>query len=257
MESLRWILLGIGVLVVAGIYLWSRRPIRQERVEPRFENEIPSEPEPGDFDVGGDAALESETFAEVEPPRRSETSGSAPAWPDAIDRELEELSAAIKEERTQAPASSAIHPEGEEKIIVFYLIAPRGEPFQGSEMARAFDALGLEYGEMQIFHRMAPGALKRPVFGVANLTEPGTFDPANMDGFTTPGLSLFLQLPAPIDSLKAFDDLDDTAHKLASQLGGELRDEARNLLSRQRIENLREEVAEFERQQKLRQSSLR
>ncbi|HSH25711.1 MAG TPA: cell division protein ZipA C-terminal FtsZ-binding domain-containing protein, partial [Massilibacterium sp.] len=47
-----------------------------------------------------------------------------------------------------------------------------------------------------------------------------------------------LQLPAPIDSLKAFDDLDDTAHRLADRLGGELRDETRSPLSRQRIDNL-------------------
>lgn len=255
MESLRWILLGIGVLVVAGIYLWSRRPIRQERVEPRFEREAPSEPAPGDFDVGGDPALESETFAEVEPPRKREAAAPAPEWPDAVDRELEELSAAIKEEKGREPAAAPAHPDAHEKLIVFYLIAPRGEPFTGPQMAAAFDALGLEYGEMQIYHRMAPGALKRSVFSIANLTEPGTFDPVAMDSFTTPGLTLFLQLPAPIDSLKAFDDLDDTAHKLASQLHGELRDDTRSLLSRQRIENLREEVAEFERQQKLRYSA--
>ena len=247
MESLRWILLGVGVLVIAGVYLWSRRPTRTPRVEPRVEPD--TQPDPGDFDIGGDSALESETFSQVEPPAAE---AEPRAWPDAIDQELEELSAAIKEERAGDPAAAAAHPpDAVEKIIVFYLIAPRGEPFSGTHMDRAFTELGLEYGDMQIYHRMAPGSFRRPVFSIANLTEPGTFDPAALGHFTTPGLSLFLQLPAPIDSLKAFDDLDDTAHRLADILGGELRDETRSPLSRQRIDNLREEVAEFERRQKL------
>lgn len=244
MESLRWILLGVGLVVIAGVYFWSRRPSRPTRVEPRVEPD--SAPEPGDFDIGGDSALESETFSQVE---SAAAEPEPQAWPDAVDEELAELSAAIQEERQgTAPPPP---PDAVEKIIVFYLIAPRGEPFTGPEMDRAFAELGLEYGDMQIYHRMAPGSYRRPVFSIANLTEPGTFDPAALGRFTTPGLSLFLQLPAPIDSLKAFDDLDDTAHRLADRLGGELRDETRSPLSRQRIDNLREEVAEFERRQRL------
>lgn len=246
MDSLRWILLGVGILIVAGVYLWSRRPPQSQRVEPRLDAETP--PEPGDFDVGGETALESETFSQVDP------AAAEPApreWPDAVDRELEELSAAIQEERRGGARTEPAPPGTVEKIIVFYLIAPRGEPFTGPDMDRAFTELGLEYGDMQIYHRMAPGSFRRPVFSIANLTEPGTFDPATLGSFTTPGLSLFLQLPAPIDSLKAFDDLDETAHKLATRLNGELRDETRSPLSRQRIDNLRQEVAEFERQQKL------
>lgn len=247
MESLRWILLGVGVLVIAGVYLWSRRPPQRPRVEPRLDTETP--PEPGDFDVGGETALESETFSQVEPPAAEP---EPQEWPDAVDRELEELSAAIQEQREGGPEPAATAaPDAVEKLIVFYLIAPRGEPFTGTAMDRAFAELGLEYGEMQIYHRMAPGSFPRPVFSIANLTEPGTFDPAALAGFATPGLSLFLQLPAPIDAVRAFDDLDETAHRLAASLGGELRDETRSPLSRQRIDNLREEVVEFERRQKL------
>lgn len=249
MDSLRWILLGVGILIVIGVYLWSRRPPQSQRVEPRLDSETP--PEPGDFDVGGETALESETFSQVEP---AAAEPEPREWPDAVDRELEELSAAIQEERQGGAQAKPEPPEAAEKIIVFYLIAPRGEPFIGSDMDRAFTELGLEYGDMHIYHRMAPGSFPRPVFSIANLTEPGTFDPAALEGFTTPGLSLFLQLPAPIDSLKAFDDLDETAHRLAARLNGELRDETRSPLSRQRIDNLRQEVAEFERQQKLKPS---
>ena len=114
--------------------------------------------------------------------------------------------------------------------------------------ARAFELAGLDYGEMKIYHRAveADGSLQNAYF-VASMVEPGIFDPEHMDTFSTPGISLFLQLPGPVEGVRALDDMVQTARTLASELHGELRDETRSALSKQRIEHLRSEVLEFER----------
>jgi cell division protein ZipA len=72
-----------------------------------------------------------------------------------------------------------------------------------------------------------------------------------MDRFTTPGVSLFLRLPGDVEGVRALDDMVGIARLLATELNGELRDETRSALSRQRIEHLRGEVLEFERKLRL------
>ncbi len=62
----------------------------------------------------------------------------------------------------------------------------------------------------------------------------------------TPGLSLFLQLPGPLNPVRAFDLFAATAQRLAEGLGGELRDRSRSAVSRQSLEHLRDEVQQYE-----------
>ncbi|MGA7802429.1 MAG: cell division protein ZipA, partial [Gammaproteobacteria bacterium] len=153
-------------------------------------------------------------------------------------------------ERMAAPARPAglRPPEEGEKIVALFVVAPRGQRFRGAEVTRALTDAGLQFGAMDIYHRYPRGDDgAEPVFSVANLVDPGTLNPAAMDDFATPGLSLFMRLPGPMTGRKALDDLIATAQRLADNLDGELRDRTRSVLSRQTIEALREEVVEFER----------
>src|SRR5690606_24225277 len=84
------------------------------------------------------------------------------------------------------------------------------------------------------------------VFSMANMVKPGTFDLATMGTFTTPGVSLFLQMPNRIGNMAAFDLMLGTATALRNALGAELKDENRSVFTRQTVEHCRQRVGDFE-----------
>ena len=84
---------------------------------------------------------------------------------------------------------------------------------------------------------------------MANMVVPGTFDLNNIENFETPGVSFFLTLPIESDSMTAFEMMVGTAKALCDNLGGELKDENRSVMTQQTIEHCRQRVREFERKQ--------
>ena len=248
---LRMILLALGILVLVGMYFWetkhrNKRPLQAKRREM---------PELGD--------LERE-------PTQAEDSG----WryrddePDNIDTELEKLSLKVNEEAedpiTTAPMKATDNEGAQQelfgfsaqeespvdvpnKIVQINLIAKQGDKYSGPAILAACKEVGLIAGDMQIFHRYASDARKKVQFSMASLVEPGVFPLKSMDGFSTPGLVLFCQLPGPGDSLAIFSDMLYTAQRLLATLGGELRDETHSALTKQTIEHIRSQILEHRR----------
>jgi cell division protein ZipA len=68
-----------------------------------------------------------------------------------------------------------------------------------------------------------------------------------MEGFSTPGLAFFAQLPGHGDSLAIFSDMLFTAQRLLAILGGELQDETHSALTKQTIEHIRSQIMEHRR----------
>jgi len=122
--------------------------------------------------------------------------------------------------------------------------APRGSPFAGADLQRAFDERGYRFGDHDIYHSIHED---RTVFSVVNMVKPGWFDPNSMHEFQTPGISLFLQLPGPLAASVAFDILVAEANALAQALGGALQDASHSTLTQQTVQHLREEVLAFAR----------
>jgi cell division protein ZipA len=144
--------------------------------------------------------------------------------------------------RTSAPSSEPVVQE----LIVINVVAPRGQHFEGPALVEGLRARGLRYGEMNIFHRVDP--MTRAVqYSVANVLEPGTFDMADIENFRSPGVCFFMQLPGPESPLEAFEDMLKAARNLALQLGGELKDEQRSVMTGQTVEHYRQRIAEFRR----------
>jgi cell division protein ZipA len=184
------------------------RPAREAEEPPAHHNVATSRREP---------RLEEEAEHEApEPPRGS---ASAPV-----------------EERKPAPP---------QKIVAIRVAAPPPSMFAGSLLRDAIVAEGFEFGRYDIFHRF--DASGRPLCSLASLREPGTFDPGAMDGIDYRGVAMFTVLPGPLPSQHALDELIGAARLLAERLGGVLQDDRGAQLSLQRIGQLREEVAEFER----------
>ena len=247
MDGLRLILLILGIAVVIGVYLFARGQGRR-KVHSQARSELSREPaiELGDALLEGDpdADLVTEELSRMERLMRDEAPAGTP------ETAAEPLVIAPSKSRSPAGknASPAAASPSQDKIIALHILAPAHSPFRGKDLLRAFELAGLQFGAMKIYHRMLPvEGQGQDAYFVANLVEPGIFDPAHMDHFTTPGISLFLQLPGPIEGVAALDDMVNTASQLAHELNGELRDETRSALSKQRIEHLRSEVLEFER----------
>ncbi len=133
---------------------------------------------------------------------------------------------------------------GPEELILINVLAPREQPFTGTQVIEALRANALRYGEMNIFHRI--DAESRVIqFSIANIIEPGTFDLSDIEAFRSPGLCFFLRLPGPESPIDAFDDMQRTARDVAQRLSGELKDERRSVLTAQTIEHYRGRVAEY------------
>ncbi|MDX1559350.1 MAG: cell division protein ZipA [Marinobacter sp.] len=172
--------------------------------------------------------------------------------PPTVTTEVEEDTARREPARpnTGQPLAGANRPEARE-VIVINVLAKSGEDFKGPALKKLFEACGLEHGDMDIYHRHEESDTTSPVqFSVANAVEPGTFKPGDMPALTTPGISFFMSMPGPTNALQAFEFMLETAQAVVRNLGGELKDERRSVMTPQTIEHCRQRIREFERKQR-------
>lgn len=235
MDELRWILLIVGGVVIAGIYLWG---IRGE-IADRFRKPVRL-PEHHDPDLFSDSDLE--------PPavHREPELGFRP---DATDSD----SGVLRDPPTPAPAD-AVEDDSERMNLVVTIIGRDNALFPGSELKRVAAELGLEQGERGTLDCFADAGGNRrgvPVFSIANVLEPGVFDWSALESIETPGLVCFMRLPGPVDGKTAVELMLSVTQRLAESLDGVLCDDRRLRLSQQGIEHLRSEVTDFERRRQL------
>jgi cell division protein ZipA len=135
-----------------------------------------------------------------------------------------------------------------ERIVTLFVVAREGGHFNGADLVVAAEKAGLEFGDMGIYHRLVDGKRELgPIFSVANMLKPGNFDLARLDTLRTPGVSFFMTLPAPLPALDAWDAMLPTAQRLAELLDGQVLDEERNALGRQRIAHIRDQLRGWDR----------
>jgi cell division protein ZipA len=204
--ELRWILLGLGLIALAAIYGYSRFRVRRS----------------------ADSATTDRQRVE---PSLGRTSPNAE--PEAPGDEPEVIVA--------EPAPPAKVPE---KVVAIRLMSKDKSGFPGDKLVLAMRRAGLRHGRFGIFHALK-GDTDSIVFSVANLVEPGTFDLAALTNTRLPGVSLFLVLPGPEDTMQSLDTMIDTARALAAALDGELLDEQGSSLSVQRERYIRDEIQQF------------
>src|SRR3546814_1670773 len=74
---------------------------------------------------------------------------------------------------------------------------------------------------MNVFHRLVETHPERgPIFSVANIMKPGSFDMAQIQSLETPAIAFFLTLPAPINALDAWEAMEPIARRMAELLDG-------------------------------------
>ena len=210
MWELRWILLGLGVLLIGGLYLWSRNPVQFTfRLKPK--EKVRTEPSISDVD---------DPIGDAEPSSVEE----------------------VNEPSLTGPQTKA------DKIITLRFMG-RGEAELDSQtVVLALRKAGLKHGQYGIFHSMPDDGSGLPRFSVASLTEPGSFDLTNLEGKVIPGMSFFMVLPGPDDPVLSFDEMVQTARALSTELDGELFDERGSSWSIQRERYIREEIIAYRHQ---------
>lgn len=221
-----------GLLLLAAIWFFGRprRPGqgrrvaghgRDERVEPSLGEQI-EDTLAGDAGTPGEATLQSEL--------------------DLFERTLAEGDAGTAE-LGRRPS------EDYDRIVTLYLAARAGEQLHGPDIVVAAEKAGLVYGHANVYHRLVEGHPERgPIFSVANIVKPGSFDMATIQELRTPAIAFFLTLPAPLPALDAWETMLPTAQRMAELLDGVVLDGDRNALGRQRIAHLRDELRAYDRQ---------
>ena len=264
-NTLRIILAVVGAVILALIYWTGRRPGKPQgrRVGGRSSSER-SEPQVGDMRGVDRDELDPEIAAELARLGREIKGFEAgedahPPEPEKVestptlDSPSEESSDATPARPTPVYVESNVgarSSERNDRIVTVFVAANEGQHFAGSDIIVAAEKTGLIYGHLGIFHRMpATNSEYGAVFSVANMVRPGRFDMGQIQSLRSPGLSLFLVLPNALSALDAWDAMLPTAQRLAELLGGQVLDEERNALGRQRIQHIRDELRAYDRAQ--------
>jgi cell division protein ZipA len=104
--------------------------------------------------------------------------------------------------------------------------------FNGRAIDQAARQHGLQFGAMNVYHKKNDLALGcRHLFSLANLYQPGEFDPAKVDRFRTQGLTLFMNVPCAYQPVRVFEQMVQVAKGLCEKLDGRLEDHEHHALT--------------------------
>ncbi|MDN3682113.1 cell division protein ZipA [Vibrio tapetis subsp. quintayensis] len=243
--------------------------IKKERKEPEFG--APAGSEPLDFDplvnqdpledvmpsistsddVLDNPSSKNSVELDIEHPISREPSLNPASSPDTGSSEASEtLDVLDSTESPELATSEDEVKEPEMEVIVLNVHCTGDEPFIGTALFDSMLENGLKYGEMDIFHRHADlSGTGKILFSVANMMQPGTLahdDPAT---FTTKGISFFMTLPCYGEAEQNFKVMLRTAQQIADDLGAQVLDETRVILTPNKIDAYRKQVRDFAKRQ--------
>ena len=96
---------------------------------------------------------------------------------------------------------------------------------------------------MNIFHHFDSNGLT--TFSLANMVEPGNFDPDAMHDLHTPGIIFFMQMSDVVDPDGTFDDMLECAYHMSEMLDAQLCNHKRKPFMPADADHYREQVRVF------------
>lgn len=165
----------------------------------------------------------------------------------AIEEDIQEQQDEIIPEETELAADTPKANQDSDDLLVLYITSPAHTLFNGLSISKAADEIGMVYGHMNVFHHFGPGKLHsgQPLFSIANMHEPGSFDLGRMADLKTKGVVAFMYSPASIDASVVFELYLNTTQRMAELLGGDVRTSDNELLNTSSINTLRDKAASF------------
>lgn len=231
-STLRWIIIIIGALILAAIFLFGNpERKRKPRASRRKEEQMAERQEPTLDETSEAGVAESEGHAET-------GQGELAIGGEAGDEEPPPPAEPARPRKPAAPPP--------EKIATLFLLAGDNHIINGAELLQAALNTGMEFGDMGIFHRIPEGA-DSSVFSLANAAKPGVFERDEWNTFETSGVVLFMTLPGPAYALDAWDAMLATARRMGEILQAELLDDQHKPFTRQKEAQIREEMREYDR----------
>jgi FtsZ-interacting cell division protein ZipA len=253
MPGLREALIGVSLLILAGLALWEWRKSRRrfaphDRVEPAVTVEPAVERmrrEPRFDDIHGmsaadpDESLEVPTIHPVEPVLVGVVAESAVDIPAAARFQN---SPAVQPEAVPADVVIQWPPVNAGRVVSLRVVSAKGEPLSGRALRTALEALGLRHGPQNIYHRVtATGAV---LVSAANLMRPGNLDPELMDTQVFRGVNLFSVLPGALPPAGMLDELVAVARNVAQRLSAVVQDEKGAYLDSAKLGELRRSLTD-------------
>lgn len=242
MDSLRISLIVIGIIILLALFFGSkliakrRAPQQPSRKTPPFDHSTPQ----GQADDWEVIPLKS---SDKPPSTAAATEVADAAPPVTDDLEAESVVENSVEVATAETAPASESSESDEKpattptvpaVIALHIVAKEGE-FVGAELVKSANLTAMRYGEMGIFHFLGvtSGAV---TFRMANMLEPGTFDLENLNGFTTPGVLIFMESEQQDDLTTSLNSMLKVAQSICERLDGQLCDGRRQPMNSKQLE---------------------
>ena len=234
-ELLRIVIIATGLIIITGMLAWAFiKNTKYRRSLDDFDDETPSN---NDIQLTG--VIDDDEFF------------------DTFDEDLEDFAPAPplvtgeanKPGRYQIPDIEVTTRDDDEEdvepeprfvapsIIQFSLVSNQDEGFNGLDLAHAFEIVGLEYGNLNIYERLDSNRMVD--FGVASMVPPGTFPEQDLETYYCPGIVFFMQPGELEDAVSVFDDFVQTVVFMATELDGTVLDHEHKPLSETTVELIR------------------
>ena len=237
MDPFRLILILVGIALLILVYYLSRRSVAKSKSLPR--RKIPMS-------------------GHVSPPERPYQVALETEKPERRKRFVKYLGSNASSSTAKQNLydnASGIAP----MMVTVYVMPLTGIQFRREQVTHCLESLGCMPRTDEKFDYLildeSSGKRVNRLFTIHDVHENGIFSHDTDAAASTNGLVLEMQLPAPMESVMAFEKLLDIARLVATKLNGVVCDDLQNRLTKQATMHIKDRIQDYNRKMRFTQSS--